>query len=55
MIVCSCQTVSDFDIELALLDILKSAGSPDPELRASSTGICRSACSAAVARRWRSM
>ncbi len=30
MIVCSCQTVSDFDIELALLDILNQPEAPIP-------------------------
>ncbi|WP_439541251.1 (2Fe-2S)-binding protein [Hyphomicrobium sp.] len=30
MIVCSCQSVSDFDIELALLDILNQPEAPIP-------------------------
>ena len=30
MIVCSCQQVSDFDIELALLDILNEPEAPIP-------------------------
>ena len=43
MIVCSCTVISDRDIEAALLEILNQSGRTNPELPASSIGICKSA------------